>query len=457
VWRTSAAVTAETTGSKGSCGGVGVGLGFVEGLGRAGFVLDVVDPGVAMVVDGALGVRVGRGASVTVGLAPGPLAVAEDAGVVGSSACGGLPVAQPPAASTPTSQTIAIDGGLVARGHAARDPATAALVEQRRLMAGSLVSETGGNDPASWKTRRCRQRVANLTGSKPAPRRLLDLSLVTEYDDAIRLTPGAGPDERHGTFHEGWMIGNAVNGGVVMAAGVAALGQHLAADVRETTRHRDPVALSAYFLTASAPGPFTATTEIVRTGRSLSTGELRITQPGPDGTAVERVRGIGSFGDLDGVELSRQAEAPDLPPPGRCLSADDAPPEFLKHSKFLDRVDLRLDPDTVGWAMGKPSMRGVIRGWLRLRDHREPDTTMLVLALDAFPPVAFDLGLFGWTPTLEFTAHIRRRPAPGWLRVALSTENLGGGRMEEDATIWDSEGNLVAQSRQLCGVRQPPA
>jgi acyl-CoA thioesterase len=102
-------------------------------------------------------------------------------------------------------------------------------------------------------------------------------------------------------------------------------------------------------------------------------------------------------------------------------------------------------------------MRGVMRGWLRLRDGREPDTTMLMMALDALPPVAFDLGLFGWTPTLEFTGHIRRRPAPGWLRVSLSSETLGGGMMEEDALIWDSEGNLVAQSRQLCGVRQPRA
>ena len=75
---------------------------------------------------------------------------------------------------------------------------------------------------------------------------------------------------------------------------------------------------------------------------------------------------------------------------------------------------------------------------------------MLALALDAFPPVAFDLGLYGWTPTLEFTGHIRRRPQPGWLRVVLSTDNVGGGLMEEDARIWDSAGNLVAQSRQLC-------
>ena len=36
------------------------------------------------------------------------------------------------------------------------------------------------------------------------------------------------------------MIGNAVNGGVVMATGLTALGEHLAADAGETTAHDRP-------------------------------------------------------------------------------------------------------------------------------------------------------------------------------------------------------------------------
>lgn len=276
---------------------------------------------------------------------------------------------------------------------------------------------------------------------------------MSEYDEAMRLEAGTAPaTTRHGGFSESWMIGNAVNGGVVMAAGLTALGQHLSHAPAETTRHVDPVVVSAYFMTAASPGPFTALTEVMRTGRRLSTGQISIAQD-VEGQSIERMRAIASFGNLEEVDTHRQSRPPDLPPPDECLSSDDAPPDFLKHSRFLDRVDIRLDPATAGWAMGKPSMRGLIQGWLRLRDPREPDTTMLALALDAFPPVAFDLGLYGWTPTLEFTGHIRRRPQPGWLRVVLSTDNVGGGLMEEDARIWDSADNLVAQSRQLCGVR----
>lgn len=282
---------------------------------------------------------------------------------------------------------------------------------------------------------------------------------MTAYDDAITIAMPAGDrsDERHGTFNDGWMIGNAVNGGLVMATGLTALGQHLAADPRETTEHVDPVVLSAYFMTASLPGPFTVTTEVRRCGRMLSTGQISLSQPGTDGEPVERMRAIGSFGNLDSVEMLRQASPPEMPPPERCVSSDQAPPQFLRNMRFLERLDLRIDPATAGWAQGKPTGQGVMRGWLQLRDGREPDTTMLIMALDALPPVAFDLGMPGWTPTLEFTGHIRRRPAPGWLQVSLTSHNVGGGLMEEDASVWDSAGNLVAQSRQLCGYRLPSA
>jgi hypothetical protein len=75
------------------------------------------------------------------------------------------------------------------------------------------------------------------------------------------------------------------------------------------------------------------------------------------------------------------------------------------------------------------------------------------MVVDALPPVTFDLGMPGWAPTLELTAHVRARPAPGWLKVRHATRNLAGGMFEEDCEVWDSTGRLVAQSRQL--ARQP--
>ncbi|EWT07673.1 hypothetical protein N864_00985 [Intrasporangium chromatireducens Q5-1] len=276
-----------------------------------------------------------------------------------------------------------------------------------------------------------------------------------EFDTAMQLRD-EGDGTWSGAFHDDWAIGNAINGGVVMALGLTALGRHLEADPAEANRHVDPVVISAYFMTASLGGACRVETQTLRCGRRLSTGQVSVVQEGPDGAPVERMRALASFGNLDTVDTTRQSDPPDLPPPDQCLSSDLAPPDFLNHSAFLDRVDLRLDPDTAGWAMGRPSMRGVMQGWLRLKDGREPDSTMLLWALDAFPPVAFDLGIYGWAPTLEFTGHVRRRPEPGWLRVVISSDTLTGELMEEDARIWDSAGHLVAQSRQLCSVRTQP-
>jgi hypothetical protein len=90
-----------------------------------------------------------------------------------------------------------------------------------------------------------------------------------------------------------------------------------------------------------------------------------------------------------------------------------------------------------------------------MADHREPDPLLLLLAVDALPPVAFELGLPGWTPTLELTAHVRARPAPGWLRVSLTSRTMSGGYLEEDAEVWDSEDRLVALSRQLARASTP--
>ena len=130
-----------------------------------------------------------------------------------------------------------------------------------------------------------------------------------------------------------------------------------------------------------------------------------------------------------------------------------APEDFRRVAPIIDRFEMLLDPACAGWALGEPSGRGLIQGWFRLHDEREPDPTVLLAAVDFFPPVTFDLGRMGWAPTLELTAHIRAIPAPGWIKIKIETRNVAGGMFEEDCEIWDSAGRLVAQSRQL--ARQP--
>jgi acyl-CoA thioesterase len=273
-----------------------------------------------------------------------------------------------------------------------------------------------------------------------------------DYDEALAVEQ-VGTGEWTARLSDAWSIGGAVNGGLLMALTAATLGH----DVLDgSPEHVAPLAYSAHFLSASADGPATLRTEVIRRGRSLTTGQVSLYQEA-GGRTLERLRALVGFGSLDGRAEPhlRSAPAPSIPPPERCVDSSTAPADFVASVPLLGRIDLRLDPATAGWALGTPSQEGRMQGWIRFADDRPVDANSLLFFLDALPPVAFDLGIMGWAPTLEFSGHVRAEPAPGWLQVELRTSNVAGGFMEEDATVWDGTGRLVAQSRQLAGVRIP--
>ena len=77
-----------------------------------------------------------------------------------------------------------------------------------------------------------------------------------------------------------------------------------------------------------------------------------------------------------------------------------------------------------------------------------------MMAADMSPPVAMNRGHFGWAPTVQMTTYLRRRPAPGWLRIIATTHEIGGRMFDEDQLVLDSTGAVVAQSRQLALIPQ---
>jgi hypothetical protein len=245
----------------------------------------------------------------------------------------------------------------------------------------------------------------------------------------------------------GWTIINAVNGGYLLAV----LGRALA----DALPHSDPFTISAHYLTASQPGPAVIRTDVVRTGRTLSTGQASLFQYDGEGRETERIRVLASYGDLDALpdDVRTTARPPEIPPMDQCFGPQDAPAPIPGSSAITGRLFLKLDPATLGWALGAPSGKGEMRAWFGLADGRDADPLSLLLAVDALPPTAFEIGLSGWVPTVELTVHVRSRPAPGPLRVSITTRNLAGGFLEEDAEVWDSADRLVAQSRQLARAR----
>ncbi|MCW2849792.1 MAG: thioesterase family protein [Marmoricola sp.] len=250
----------------------------------------------------------------------------------------------------------------------------------------------------------------------------------------------------------GWVVGGGVNGGYLLAV----IGNAIRTELAELGQP-DPVSVSAYYLSPSVPGPATVRVRQVRTGRTRSTVAASLVQQ-QGGREVERITALAVFGDLgEPGEAQREIPPPVLPPVEECLATAEAPPSFIEVAPLLQRFGTRLDPAYAGWALGSPSGSGTIQGWFKLADDRPLDPIALLLVVDALPPVTFDLGLPGWAPTLELTAHVRARPAPGWAIVRHATRNVSGGMFEEDCEVWDSAGRLVAQSRQLALLPRPPA
>lgn len=168
----------------------------------------------------------------------------------------------------------------------------------------------------------------------------------SEFDRDTAITARTGEPGVYDTeLSEGWTIARAVNGGYLLAVAARALAA--------TLPHPDPFTVTAHYLTPTEPGPAVLRAEPVRTGRTLSTGTVRLLQPAADGTETERLRLTGSFGDLAALpdDVRTTAKPPALPPYERCPGSHDAPGAgaiVAGSTSLLDRLDLRLDPATAG-------------------------------------------------------------------------------------------------------------
>lgn len=262
------------------------------------------------------------------------------------------------------------------------------------------------------------------------------------FDQATATTPVEGsPGMATAQLQDGWSINGNANGGYLIAIAARAMASHVG--------RPDPATITAHYLAPGAPGPVSIACNTVKEGRRFATATASITTS--EGRPMLQV--LGAFTDLSktsGPELI-DAGPPELPPVEECenlVSRQDFSPEFFR------QVEVRLHPEDAQFAV-KPSGVARSRGWFRLLDDEPMDTLALVMATDALPPTVFNAKLpVTWVPTVELTAHLRARPAPGWLRCEFRTRFVTGGFLEEDGLVWDSTDRLVAQSRQLALVPQ---
>jgi acyl-coenzyme A thioesterase PaaI-like protein len=270
----------------------------------------------------------------------------------------------------------------------------------------------------------------------PAP---FSAALLTEPDGsgAHRARLGAEWTVAGGRLHGGVMLA------LVTRTGLVDLAAHTGGPVL------DPLVVGAEFLRAPEQGSARIETEVVKVGRRVSV--VRSTLFQNDRPAVSATVSAGRLPEEPPLWSDAGGTGPGtLPvePPSDALrtSADVPRPSPLALS-----CDIRLDPATFRRA---DHPRPVLRGWVR--PLGEPaDVLFALFTGDALPPVVVNLGLPGWAPTVQLTALLRARPAPGWLRVEMRSREVAGSSFDVDATVLDARGRLVCQGRQLALLPLP--
>ncbi|WP_370619041.1 thioesterase family protein [Mumia qirimensis] len=239
-----------------------------------------------------------------------------------------------------------------------------------------------------------------------------------------------------------WSVGTKPNGGYLLTmlgrAAVASAG------------HAHVVTTSAHYLHSPDAGPVEIETAVLRKGRSADHVRATMLQ---DGRAC--VEAVFMIGTLEAGTAPRwDAGVPARPSASRAdgIRVPGQSPTGLR-VPVMDQVDLRLEPATASFALGRPSGSGELRGWLAFLDGADFDPLSLLYAVDAFPPATMEIKPTGWVPTLEMTVYVRALPEPGPLTILHRAQLVEADRVDETTTVWDSADRLVAQATQLAGVR----
>ncbi|GAA2818298.1 thioesterase family protein [Saccharopolyspora taberi] len=234
-------------------------------------------------------------------------------------------------------------------------------------------------------------------------------------------------------LHPDWAVGDRPHGGYLLAmmTRAATEGDSLA-----------PLSVSAQYLRPPQTGPVLIRTQTLKTGRTVTVVRATLEQRGQ--VCVDATLGLGEI-PADEPAWSDVPEMPVNPPPEALdLSTSDA----AKFFHLAKTCDVRLDREGAGFLDGDIDSPPRLRLWAKPRGA-QPDLLFGLVAGDLTMPVTFNLGRFGWSPTVQLTALMRARPANGWLRLFVEAKAVHGRWFDEDTTVVDSTGRIVCQARQL--------
>ncbi len=268
------------------------------------------------------------------------------------------------------------------------------------------------------------------------------------FDAATAVVPTDDPAVFEATVHELWTVGDKPNGGYLLAL----LGRAALATGRDDT-HWEVVSASITYLRPPALGPASVHATLLRRGRSAAHVRAVLVQGDTD--LVDAVFVLGALAADPNTRYDSVASlrAPD---PDDCVRISPRGAGGV-HVGMLEAVELRLDPTTLPFADSArpPGTPAELRGWTRFADGRAPDPLSLLFSVDAIPPATLMIGSTGWVPTLQMSAYVRARPAPGWLGIRMTANVVADGMADETCVLWDARGQVVAHATQLARLRFP--
>jgi acyl-CoA thioesterase len=261
---------------------------------------------------------------------------------------------------------------------------------------------------------------------------------TSELDRAVASTRTA--EGIHAvTVTDDWNTPNGTpNGGYVLAIVLRAIAQE--------SPLPDPLAVSITYFRPPVTGGATIDVTALRIGKRVSTFEAVLTQD--DKKPV--VHAVASFHDADATsDLQHLTPPPTYPRPDDCIDVMSAVP--LGTVPILDRFDYRHE-SVPGWMTGEPSGDTSATFWVRFKDRRPIDAIAAAALVDSYPPVTSEIDRLK-SATVQLTVHFRRRPVTDWALAHVVTRHVIDGYHDEDVELWDEDGRLFAQSRQLAILR----
>mmetsp|Transcript_28679 Transcript_28679/g.48164 ORF Transcript_28679/g.48164 Transcript_28679/m.48164 type:complete len:307 (-) Transcript_28679:1086-2006(-) len=249
-----------------------------------------------------------------------------------------------------------------------------------------------------------------------------------------------------------WSIGDAPNGGYLMAIAISA--------ARKVVNFRDPLTVSAYYCNKALENtPVDIQVQSLNRSKGSETALVSFSQEG-----ILRSQYIGTFGSLAAMSglNHMQLSAPVLPPPADCTDCSKIMKNALGNELNIVHNIQYNAPET------DPLVKGLFRGekvevasfscWAKFTDNRAPCLRSLSFFCDAMPPPVLAIHRSNWVPTLEYTVHFWQRPSDTdqWLRARFSTPVVVNSMLYTDGEMWSEDGKqLLATSRQLARVLTP--